>query len=142
MKPLRIASLLAFLLAPTVAADDPSAEIRAADARRMAAMVAVDIPALEGLLAEELTYTHSSGVVETRAQFLANLTARKLRYRSMTPSEVSVRGYGDVAVATGRADVQVTNEGVDLALPLRFTEVWVKRDGSWKLVVWQSTRKP
>jgi ketosteroid isomerase-like protein len=142
MRPLRFVWLLTLLAAVPAAGQDPSAEIRAADARRMAAMVAVDVPALEGLLADELTYTHSSGVVETRAQFLANLTAGKLRYRSMTPSEVSVRAYGEVAVATGKADVNVTSEGTDLALALRFTEVWVKREGAWKLAVWQSTRVP
>lgn len=141
MRPMRFA-LLSLLVAVAAAAQDPAAEIRAADARRMAAMVAVDVPALEALLAEELTYTHSSGQVETRAQFLESLTSGTLRYRSLAPSDVSVRAYGDVAVATGRVEVEATSQGNDLKLSLRFTEVWVRRDGAWKLTAWQSTRLP
>ena len=141
MRPLRVA-LITFLAVVPAAGQDPTADIRAADARRMAAMVAVDVPILESLLDEELSYTHSSGQVETRAQFLANLTAGTLRYQSMTPAEVSIRIYGDAAVATGRVEVAASMEGKDLSLVLRFTEVWVRRDGSWRLVAWQSTRLP
>jgi ketosteroid isomerase-like protein len=133
--------LVAALPAVT-AAESPEDEIRAADARRMAAMVRADVQELGSLLADELTYTHSSGQVETREQLLATISSGKLDYVSMVPSEDQVRVYGNTAVRTGRADVKVRAGGQENVLALRFTEVWVKGEGGWRLVVWQSTRLP
>jgi ketosteroid isomerase-like protein len=53
-----------------------------------------------------------------------------------------VRFYGDVAVITGTCRTQVTSGGRDLDLKLRFTEVYAKQAGAWKMALWQSTRVP
>lgn len=140
MRRAALAGLIFLLLPIAAAAQDARQEILAADARRFAAMVQGDQAALDGLLAHDLTYTHSSGQVETKAQFQESLRSGKLRYQSAQPSGQEVRLYGDTAVVTGRADVKVTNQGQELALSLRFIEVWVKSNGAWKLTAWQSTR--
>jgi ketosteroid isomerase-like protein len=134
---------LTFLLLPSLSwgvAQEAPQEILAADDRRFAAMVQGDQAALDGLLADDLTYTHSTGQMETKAQFLESLRAGKLRYLSAEPADREVRLYGDIAVVTGRAAVKASVDGKELLLPLRFTEVWVKRGGGWKLAAWQSTR--
>jgi ketosteroid isomerase-like protein len=138
--PHRALALVALLLLPTLAAADTREDILAADARRFDAMLQGDLAALEGLLAEDLTYTHSSGKAETRAQFLESLRSGKLRYLAASRSDVAVRVYGDTAVVTGRAEMKVSSQGQELTLPIRFTEVWVKSGGAWKLAAWQSTR--
>ncbi len=136
------AGLIFFLLPIAAGAEDARQEILAADARRFAAMIQGDQAALDGLLAGDLTYTHSSGQVETKAQFLESLRSGTLRYLSAQPSDQAVRLYGDTAVVTGRAEVKVSNQGQEAALSLRFTEVWVRSGGAWKLTAWQSTRIP
>lgn len=128
--------------AGAAAAADPEREVREVDDRRFAAMVRADTAELDRLLADDLTYTHSTGAVETKAQFLAAISAPTIRYRSIEPSERRVRVYGDAAVITGAAAVQVTSGGQDLALRMRFTAVYVRRAGAWKLAAWQSTRLP
>lgn len=139
--PNRALFLFLLLLLPALAAaQDARQDILAADARRFAAMIQGDLAALEGLLAEDLTYTHSTGQVETRAQFLESLRSGKLRYLAATPSDVNVRVYGDTAVVTGRAEMKVSSQGQELTVTARFTEVWVKSGGAWKLAAWQSTR--
>jgi len=138
-------ALVAFvLLLPVIAAvaETPEEEVRAADARRIAAVVDGDAGALSSLLSEDLTYTHTTGQVENKEQFLAGITSGKLDYQSIQPSEVQVRVYGDAVVMTGRAEVKVNAQGKDLALALRFTSVWVKGDGGWRMAAWQSTRLP
>src|SRR4028118_32531 len=82
---------------------DPRQEVLAADARRIAAMVQGDLKALEGLLAEDLTYTHSNGQVETRTRFLEGLRAGTLRYLAVEPSDAVVRVHGGSALGTRRA---------------------------------------
>lgn len=135
-----LAVLLFFLLPAFAAAQGAREEILAADARRFAAMVQGDQAALEGLLADDLTYTHSNGQLETRAQFLESLRSGTMRYLSAEPSGQEVRLYGDTAVVTGRAEIKASLQGQELVLSLRFTEVWVKSGGAWKLAAWQSTR--
>lgn len=139
--PNRAFACFLFLLLPAlVTAENAREDILAADARRFAAMIQGDLAALEGLLAEDLTYTHSTGQVETRIQFLESLRSGKLRYLAAAPSDVDVRVYGDTAVVTGRAEMKVSSQGQELTVTARFTEVWVKSGGAWKLAAWQSTR--
>lgn len=138
-------ALFLLLLPSFAAADDARQEVLAADARRFAAMVQGDLAALDRLLADDLTYTHSTGQLETKAQFLESLRSGTLRYLSAKPSDQAVRLYGDMAVVTGRAEMKASSQGQDLVLTMRFTEVWVKSGGAnsggaWKLAAWQSTR--
>jgi ketosteroid isomerase-like protein len=135
--PVAPGSAAVFTIAAAAAARQ---EILAADARRFVAMVQGDLAALEGLLTEDLTYTHSNGQVETRGELLESLRSGRLRYLAAEPSESAVRLQGDTAIVTGRADLRVSAQGRELTLPVRFTEVWVKSGGVWKLAAWQSTR--
>jgi ketosteroid isomerase-like protein len=115
-------------------------EVRAAEARRFAAMVRADVTELGSLLADDLTYVHSTGKVEDRAAFLAGISAGAFDYEMIEPAGAEVRLHGDVAIATGRADVRVVAGGDRIETPLRYTAVYVKRDGRWLLSSWQSTR--
>jgi uncharacterized protein (TIGR02246 family) len=140
---------LVLLLVPGIArATDPEdprvTEIRAADAKRIVAMVQGDAKALAPLLAPGLTYVHSSGELEDREHFLETIGSGRLDYVSMVPSDVQVRVLGDrAAVVTGRADVKLIAQGKENAVALRFTSVWSPdRDGTWQMVAWQSTRLP
>lgn len=147
MRAMRNRSILAILLLlPIVSlAETPDEAVRAADARRIAAVVDGDVAALSSLLTDDLTYTHTTGQVETKEQFLAGISSGKLDYQSIQPSEVQVRIYGtagDTAVMTGRAEMKVNAQGRDLAFASRFTSVWVKGDGGWRMAAWQSTRLP
>jgi ketosteroid isomerase-like protein len=135
--------VLGLLLAVGQAAPaDTAAEqaVRAADAKRIQATVASDLQALEKLLGDDLTYTHSSGVMEGKAQILDKLRSGATRYHTIVPSDVQVRVYGDAAVMTGRAAVNVTVDGKTSDLLLRFTSVYARRGGGWQFVAWQSTR--
>ena len=135
--------MLLVLLLPVVAlAATPEEEVRTADARRIAAMVDGDVAALGSLLADDLTYTHASGQVENEEQFLAAISSGKLDYESIVASEAQVRIYGNTAVMTGRADIKVKVQGNPVAFGSRFTSAWVRGDGGWRMVAWQSTRLP
>ena len=109
-------------------------------ARRFAAMIAVDTVALNNILAPELTYTHTSGQTETKAQFLATLRSQDLIYKSIEPDSVQVRIHRWTAVVTGRSAMQVTAGDRELSLAIRFIEVYQWDDERWQLLAWQSTR--
>ena len=120
-----------------------SETLQQVEERRFAAMVAQNMPALEPMLAEELNYTHSSGSVETKPQFLETIRTGRLRYEALEIKHLDVRQYGNVALLTGRAAARVQlGGGQPQVLDLRFTDAYVHRDGHWQLVAWQSTRIP
>jgi len=117
-------------------------EVIQVENRRFQAMMDADTDSLEPILADELTYTHTSGVLDTKESFIRRLSAGTLNYESFVPSNMQVRSYGDTAVVTGNAEVQVSNSSNRTSFSLRFTDVLVHRDGRWQVVAWQSTRLP
>lgn len=117
-------------------------EVKQAQAFRLQAMLDVDVGALNSLLADDLTYTHSTGMLETKDEFLQSLQAETIRYLSISPQDIQVRVDGDVGVVTGITAVRVHVGGQDRAASLRITEVHRKTVDGWQLVAYQSTRIP
>ena len=106
-------------------------------------MVAGDVAALAPLLADDLTYTHSNGLVETKEHFLASISSKAIQYQALVEKDAKVQLYGgDAAVLTGGVDIQAVFQGKPVALPARFTAVYVRQEGSWRLAAWQTTRLP
>jgi len=110
--------------------------------RRFAAMAAQDIATLEPMLAEELRYVHSNGQLESKAQFLETIRSGRLRYLAIAVQELDVRSYEEIAVVSGLLTAEAQAGDQPVALTLRFTDVYVNRDGRWQLVAWQSARLP
>ena len=114
-------------------------EVRLAEHERFAAMMTQDIASLDTLLDDGLTY-HSGGVVQTREQFMSSIRKQQLVYESITPSSVRVRVYDGFALATGRSQMRVRNSAGLNSYAVRFTEVYIRRDGHWLLTAWQTKR--
>ena len=117
-------------------------EIIALEDQRIAAMTNGDVETLEKILADDLSYTHSTARVETKAEFIANITSARTKYQSIERDDVKVSQYGDTAVVTGLAKFHVNANGNDIKFQARFTDVYAKRDGVWRMVAWQSTKVP
>ena len=117
-------------------------EILALGDRRYQAMTSRNWPALEALLHDDLVYTHSSGVADTRASWLATMKSGKTNYKSAQCAERKVRLLGDVALVTGRASFEVEVNGQARSLKLVFLEAWAKTPQGWKFIAWQSTPQP
>ena len=143
VRPLWFAFLL--LIAPTaLAGPRPSAEqaLVAADSARMEATVAGDFAALELALADDLTYGHSSGQVQSKPEFIADLRSGARRYRALTAVDSTARAYGCAGVVTGTSNAEVETEGRTLSLMLRYTATYAQRHGRWVLVAYQSVKLP
>jgi len=115
-----------------------------AEKDRFAAIVNADEAALNRLLADDLTYTHSNANMQTKAQFIADVKSGAIDYVVMQPNESDwkVRVHGNVAIVNGTANVNVIDHGNNLKFKIRYTNDHVNRGGSWQMVNWQSTRFP
>jgi ketosteroid isomerase-like protein len=135
---LALASLLgtpAFSSAQTA-----TAALEALELKRFKAMQDNDLQTLAPLLADDLVYTHSSGVADTKAAYLEALRSGKTRYHSAASQTMSVRVYGETALINGRVKVTVESNGQKNDLHLSYLDVWVRRGGNWQMVAWQSAR--
>ncbi|MCC6163057.1 MAG: nuclear transport factor 2 family protein [Acidobacteria bacterium] len=116
--------------------------VKAAEMARFKAQTTNDFKALDALLGDDLTYTHSSAAVDTKTTYIESMRSGQVKYESIESRDVQVRVYGTTAVITGAGRFKVTARGQALDNQLRFTDVWVLRDGRWQMVAWQSTRLP
>jgi uncharacterized protein (TIGR02246 family) len=123
-------------------AGDAEAAVLAAHDKRIAATVAGDLAGLGAMMTDDLTYTHSSGVVESKAEFLDGLKSGRYVYREITPRPRRVRVHGDAAVVSGPCHIVIEPGGKRSELDLYFTELYVKEAGAWRMALWQSTRLP
>ncbi len=137
---------LMLALAPVVSAQSGKADqaVLQAEKDRFAAMIKGDRPALEKLLADDLTYTHSSALFESKEQFIKSVTSGNIDYVSIEPSEADwkVRVNGATAIVNGVAAVNVIDTGKDLKIKIRYTTIHTNRGGTWQLQAWQATRFP
>jgi hypothetical protein len=106
-------------------------EIRAMEKLWNESRVRADVAALDWLLDERWTVTHGDGTINTKAEYLADLKQ----------DDFTVRVYGDTAVAAGLSDSKVEYKGKPSGGALRFTRVYLKRDGRWVMITSHATRR-
>ena len=121
--------------------DATAKEILAMDAKRYSAMINLDKKALRELLHGDMVYTHSSGAVDTKESYIAAM-GKKYRYSKARRTDQKVRIYGNTALLTGRAVLNVAVDGEPKVLKVSFLCVWVKSVYGWRFAAWQSCKLP
>ncbi|MCC6414554.1 MAG: nuclear transport factor 2 family protein [Opitutaceae bacterium] len=120
-----------------------SAEVRAADTRRIMATIAGDAERVAELLSDDLRYGHADGRLQSKADFLAAVRSNRMRYEAYDYEEMQIeRAADDIAVITGRASLRVRTTEQHLAFRLRFLALWRNEAGVWRLLAYQSTQLP
>jgi len=108
-----------------------------------AAMLAHDTVALGELLAVDSVYVHSTGVVETKAEYLNGVRDGLYQYEQVRSTAQSIRANGNLAVVTDMLDFRGGPRGVvHLPVKLFTTLVWQKHGNVWRLDLRQATRIP
>jgi ketosteroid isomerase-like protein len=108
--------------------------IRKLDNERIQAQIHADEVALERIYADDFIGVGPSGTVRTKPQVISDFTSGDLRFQSITTEDVRVRVYGNAAVETGRSTMDGQDKGKTVPRDTRFTRVWVKQQGRWRLV--------
>lgn len=111
----------------------------AVDRLRRQLCLAADADGLAPLLADDLIYIHTSGLIDTKQTFLSRLASGDLHYHVIDPGAFSVRDHGDAARVSGDVHIEVTASSVFKDLRARFVQVWVRSGDGWQLEYWQST---
>lgn len=87
-----------------------------------------------------ISYGHSNGWVETKAEMINNLETGYLTYRSFKEDSLQVAINGNVAHARFIADIEATLNQKDSQFHLKVLEVWVKKGKRWLLFARQAVK--
>lgn len=104
------------------------------------AFYARDVEFLDTILADDFIVTYDDGARGDKARELALAESFNQRVISATQDDFIVRVYGDTAVVWFTLRVVGIRQGQEAEITLRYTDVWVMRDGRWQCVSSQSTR--
>ena len=123
---------------PSSAADtaEEAAVDKAVEALRKA-LIEKDKAQLERLTAAQLSYGHSSGKVESKAQFVNGVMTSKAVVKSIAFPELSITVAGDAAIARHLFEAEMETDGKTNNVKIGGLQVWQKQDGNWKLLARQ-----
>ena len=101
-----------------------------------------DMAALEKILAPGAVVTTATGRVMERAAVLEMLAQLDTHYETLESGDIRRRINGNVAVETGRVRVRGKRKGQPVDETQRYTDVWQKTDGRWRLIAEHTSLVP
>lgn len=122
---------------------EPSSTVKKAvlnaESEWKAAVLKGDRSALDRLLSDDLSYTHSSSKTQTKEQFIQDATSGATVYKTIDFENTKLRQYRTVVVITQSALIITNQTGTS---HLYLTEVWSRDAGHWQMVSRQATKLP
>jgi ketosteroid isomerase-like protein len=92
---------------------------------------------LEKITAEQVSYGHSDGRVQTKAQFIDGVMTRKAIVKSLSFPELTITVAGDAAIARHLYESESETDGKPASVKIGVLQVWQKQGGNWKLLARQ-----
>jgi ketosteroid isomerase-like protein len=134
--------LAAALPAATNDSKDEKAVVATLEAMAQAT-IKKDVATLDKIYHPDLTYSHSSAMLQTKAEVLKAINTPTIT-ESMTFHESNIRIYGNVALVRGRNELKNGTPGQMHDNHLNILWVLLKGPGpyGWQIVARQTTRLP
>jgi len=121
--------------------DDVRAVLAAED-RRYRAMQDADLATLDEVCADGLSYAHSSGVRDTKSEYLGKLRSGYYVYRRIDHPVERVEVLGDTAIVVGRMTADVEVQGTPKTIDNLALAVWTRASGTWQFLAYAPTSPP
>jgi ketosteroid isomerase-like protein len=125
----------------TAEAAEEEAVTQAVEALRKATFTQ-DKAKIEALVADQLTYGHSSAVVQSKAEMINGVMTRKATLKSLEYPELKVTVAGNAAWARHLYVSESELDGKPRSIKIGILEVWQKAGGGWKLLARQGYKLP
>ena len=119
---------------------DDRASILETESQRQAAVVAVNLDALDDLFAEDLIHIHSTGLVHTKSELLEHMD-RKRGFLAIERGVLHIRVDGDIAVMTGTIvnRMRAKQSGGEVVMDGFVTQVLRRYPDRWRFTNFQFT---
>lgn len=105
-----------------------------------------NVAGFESFFADDVIYTRSAGVVTNKPEILKSIANQRPGPEPKTTfsaEEVTVHDYGDTAIVAFRlVALMKSADGKVETANFRNTGTFLRREGRWQVVAWQSTKIP
>jgi ketosteroid isomerase-like protein len=134
-----VALTVALSIAPIFAQDAAQTELQKLEKTWNDAHLAGDAATLDSLWADELVVTVPKMPMFNKKQSLAIWKTGKMKFARYETSDLGLKVFGDTAVVTGALVRERNFMGKDIHEDWRFTKVYIKQDGKWRVVAWHAS---
>jgi ketosteroid isomerase-like protein len=143
MRYLGLLIILSCVIVPSVFAQDASdsaakSKIAALEVAWNQAYKSGDTKALDAILDNSIVVVNDDGTLQTKAGFLATVkppgTHVGLQEQQVAPESMSVRVFGNTAIATGIFRARGVEGKKSYIRRERFIDTWMYKDGRWMCV--------
>jgi ketosteroid isomerase-like protein len=101
------------------------------------ALLKADKPQLERLTADQVSYGHSDGRVQNKAEFIDGVMTRRATVKSITFPDLKIAVAGDAAIARHIYESESEADGKPNNVRIGTLQIWQKQGGNWKLLARQ-----
>ena len=115
--------------------------LEAEEARRQA-MLDSNTQKLDALMAISMTYTHSSGITDSKQAYLQLLSSGTVKYETIDFGDLQVKLIGPVGLITGTMKASLMRSGTRKRIATAYLAVWESTNGDWVLHAIQATSLP
>ena len=98
-----------------------------------------DTKALASILDNSLVLVEDDGSLKTKFEFLASIKSSAANQEQVAPESLSVRVFGNTAIAIGVIAVKETKGGKTVTHKERFIDTWINKDGKWVCIATNAT---
>ncbi|CAI8836836.1 DUF4440 domain-containing protein [Pseudomonas sp. IT-P171] len=136
MKKMKLLIGFLCLFSGYVAATPSSAEKDVAQAvdHLTQAMLKKNIPELNALTAENLTYGHSSGKIQNKQEYIADIETGRSAFKTLEMQNQTITLSGDVALVRNHFSAQALKGTEVIPTEIENFQIWQKQKGRWLLV--------
>jgi len=114
--------------------------VKAAVEELRLAMIDANKMVLEKLTATDLSYGHSSGLIEDKKEFVGKIVSGKSDFTKIDITDQTIKTTGEVAVVRHKLVGMTNNDGKPGTVNLSVLLIWQKQSGEWKLLARQAVK--
>ncbi|MGH9376916.1 MAG: nuclear transport factor 2 family protein [Terriglobia bacterium] len=111
-------------------------EVMRVEAERDKALQTGDAATLNRIYGDDVAFVNARGVQLTKAEHIKEHSSREMKFLSFNQDQTDAHVYdnGNTVVIAGRARSVTVYRGKVNRIPRRFTNVYIKQNGQWKLI--------
>ncbi|AHF15750.1 nuclear transport factor 2 family protein [Niabella soli] len=115
-------------------------EVEAAVKKLTRAMLDSDVPVLSALASSKLTYGHSSGKVQNKAEFLESFKTGASDFTKIDIKDQTIYLVNNTAIVRHLLDADTDDNKQPGHTTLKIMTVWEKVSGKWLLIARQAVK--
>src|SRR4051794_2812252 len=134
--------LFCFFMNVKTEAQNINKEIESSIERLNKAMITPDKSTLENLTAEELSYGHSTGLIQNKSEFIKDILSGPVKFSQIDIANQSISFAENTATVRNICSIKGMRDGGPLDMKIGILMIWIKKNDAWKLLARQGYKLP